>query len=127
MRLVFSPEDAAFLEARGSRSLVRRWKADRRRAARMYLKALQQDFAGLNRLARMLARHSAHLDARQQAQVLWLSLWFQLLYRVALAQIFVGLPAAWELHHMTRLVGSLSGRLEKAALTLEQSSAALIP
>ena len=127
MRWVFSADDAEFLSARCSPVLLRRWKADRRRAARLYLHALREDFARLNRLARLLARHSRRLDPKQQAQVVWLNLQFQALWRLALLQVILGLPAAGELGRMTELVGTLGGRLEKAAITLDASSAALTP
>jgi hypothetical protein len=127
MRQLFSEEDAAFLATRGSPALRRRWKADRKRAARFYLRGLRQDFAGLNRLARALARYSAQLQAWQQAQVVWMNLRFQLLYRVALAHILLGLPAGEELQRVARMVGSLSGRLEKAGLHLASTSGALTP
>ena len=127
MRQVFSPEDAAFLTAHASPKLLHRWKADRKRAARLYLHALRDDFAALGRLARMLARHSSHLEPGQQARVLWLGLQFQVLYNLALAQILVGGTAGGELRRLTRLVGSLGGQLEKTALTLEASSGMLTP
>jgi hypothetical protein len=121
MRQLFSREDAAFLAARSSPALLRRWKAERRHAARLYLKSLRDDFVALNRLARTLARHSARLDARQQAGVLWVNLRFQLLYQAAQAQIRLGLPAGAELQRIAWLVGNLGGQLEKAAFSLSTS------
>ena len=127
MRQVFSPEDASFLKERSSRPLLRRWKADRRSAARLYLQSLREDFSGLHRLWRTLARYSAQLEPRQQASVAWVSLRFQLLFLAAEVQILAGLPAGAELQRMAWLVGNMSGRLEKAALTLDSDSGTLTP
>ncbi len=127
MRQVFSPEDADFLAERGSSGLFRRWRRERQQAARLYLASLREDFNRLNRLARYLARSSERLEARQQRQVLWLNLRFQFMFRLALAQILIGLPAGKELRRMTRLLASLGGDLENAALHLKEPSGALAP
>lgn len=127
MRHVFSPEDGLFLSGCASPALLRRWKAERKRAALTYLRSLRQDFTGLHKLARLLARHSRQLDARQQAQVAWFNLRFQIMYRLAVAQILLGLPAAGELYSMTRLLGSLSGRLSRTSLAWNASPGALTP
>ncbi|HUK54175.1 MAG TPA: hypothetical protein VL099_12870 [Candidatus Binatia bacterium] len=127
MRQLFSIEDADFLATRGSPALLQRWRADRKHAALLYLSSLREDFAGLNRLSRNLARHAANLEAKQQAQVIGLNLQFQLLYTLATAQILMGLPAGAELQRITRLVAGLGGRLEKVALAPYPSSGSLIP
>jgi len=127
MRQLFSTEDAAFLAAHGSPALLRHWRADRRTVARLYLSSLREDFAGLDRLARILARNSTRLEARQQSQVVWLNLRFRLLHRLAVAQILLGLPADREMQRMTRLLGSLSGRLEKVALEMNPAAGTITP
>ena len=80
---------------------------------------LREDFARLNRLARLLSRYSPQVKARQEAELLWLDLRFQFLYEMVVLRILLGRPASEDLGRMASLIGSLGSRLEQAALSLD--------
>ena len=127
VRQSLSREDAAFMSARASPGVRRRWERHRRHVGRMYLSGLREDFSRLNRLSRLLALHSPRVRARQEAELLWLNLRFQLLYGLVFSQILLGRPAAENLGHIASLVGALGGRLEQAALTLAAPAETVTP
>ena len=127
VRQALSWEDAAFLAGRASPAVYRRWRRGRRRAGRMYLAGLRQDFTRLNRLARLLSRSSPRVKARQEAELLWLNLRFQLLCGMVLFRILLGQPAAEDLGRMAGLIGGLGSRLEQASLTLDLPAGAITP
>jgi len=119
VRLALSSDDAAYLAERASPPVRRRWNKCRRRAGRLYLMGLREDFARLNRLARLLSRYSPQVKARQEAELLWLDLRFQFLYEMVVLRILLGRPASEDLGRMASLIGSLGSRLEQAALSLD--------
>jgi hypothetical protein len=127
VRQSLSSDDAAYLASRASSAVCRRWKKGRRRAGRMYLAGLREDFARLNRLARLLSRSSPQVRARQEGELLWLNLRFQLLYGMVVFRILLGRPAAEELGQMASLIGGLGSRLEQAALALGLPAGAITP
>jgi hypothetical protein len=127
MRQALSPEDGIFLSGRASPEVYRRWKKGRRRAGRLYLAGLREDFARLNSLARVLSRYSPQIKARQEGELLWLNLRFQLLYRTVVLRILLGWPAAEDLGQMASLIGGWGSRLEQAALTLDLPGGAITP
>jgi hypothetical protein len=127
MRHALSLDDAAWLAGRSSPAIYRPWKKAVRRAGRMYLVGLSEDFARLNRLARLVSLYSPQVRARQEAELLRLNLRFQLLYRMVLLRFWLGQPAVGNLGQMASLIGSLGSRLEQAALTLNVPSGALTP
>jgi hypothetical protein len=93
----------------------------------MYLAGLRDDFSRLNRLARVLARHSPQVRAGQEVELLRLNLRFQFLYGIVLLRFLLGRPAANRLEQMAALIGSLGSRLEQAALAPQMSSGAVTP
>jgi len=119
VRMALSSDDALYLAGRASAPVRRQWKKCRRRAGRLYLQGLREDFARLNRLARLLSRYSPQVKARQEAELLRLHLRFQFLYQVTVFRILLGRPAAEDLGRMASLIGSLGSRLEQAALSLD--------
>jgi hypothetical protein len=127
MQQALSAENDAFLSSRASRALRARWRAARRRAARLFLAGLREDIARLNRLARTLARMSPKLTARQEAGLLWLNVRFQMVYGLALVQIALGRPAAAALRELAGLVAGFGGRLQQATLSFEHPSNAVNP
>jgi hypothetical protein len=127
VRQSLSREDAVFMGARASPPVRKRWERCRRRVGRMYLAGLREDFSRLNRLSRLLALHSPRVRTRQEAELLWLNLRFQLLYGIVLSQILLGQPNAENLGHIASLVGGLGGRLEQAALTLSAPAGPVTP
>ena len=127
MRHALSLDDAAWLAGRGSPAIYRPWKKALRRAGRLYLAGLREDFARLNRLARLVSLYSPQVRARQEAELLRLNLRFQLLYQMVLLQFWLGRPAVGHLGQMASLIGSLGSRLQQTALALNVSSSASTP
>jgi hypothetical protein len=127
VRQAMSPEDAAYIASRASVSVRRHWEKCRRRAGRLYLSGLREDFARLNRLSRALALRAPRVRAHQEAELLWLNLRFQFLYGVVLFRILLGQPAAEELGHIASLIGGLGSRLEQAALAPQMPAGAVTP
>jgi hypothetical protein len=125
MQHSLSADDDIFLSDRASPALRARWRATRRRAARMFLAGLREDFARLNRLAKTLARLSPKLAAGQEAELLWLNARFHMLCGFALVQITLGRPAATVLRELAALIGGLGSRLEQASLSLQPPSTAV--
>ena len=120
-------EDAPYLSGRGSRPVYRRWRKSIRRAGRMYLSGLREDFSRLNRLARHLALHSPQVRARQQAELFRLNVHFQFLYSLVLWKFLIRQPGGQRLEQMAALIGSLGSRLEQATLTPEATTGAFTP
>ena len=124
VRHAFSAEDAPYLADRGSPAVYRRWRKAMRRAGRMYLRGLREDFSRLNLLAREVALHSPEVRGRQEAELLRLNLQFQVLYGIVLWRFLLGRPVGARLEQMAALIGNLGSRLEQAALAPEISSGA---
>ncbi len=93
----------------------------------MYLAGLRQDFAGLNRLARLLAVLSPKVKARQEGELLLLNLRFQILYGMVVFRILLGWPAAEDIGRMAAIIGGLGSRLEQASLALDFPASAITP
>lgn len=127
VRQTLSSDDSVFLAGRASVAVYRRWRKGRRRAGRMYLGGLRQDFARLNRLARHLSVLSPKVRARQETELLLLNLRFQLLYGMVVFRILLGQPAAEDLGRMAALIGGLGSRLEQAALAFRLPEGAITP
>jgi hypothetical protein len=119
VRMALSSDDALYLAGRASPPVRRQWNKCRRRAGRLYLMGLREDFARLSRLARLLSRYSPQVKARQEAELLWLHLRFQFLYEMVVFRILLGRPASEDLGRMASLIGGLGSRLEQAALSLD--------
>jgi len=127
MRHALSREDSAYLARRASAAVYSRWRKSQRRAGRLYLVALREDFRRLSRLARLLSLYSAEMRARPEVQMAWLNFQFEFLYGMVLARFVLGLPAAGSFGRISAFVGSLGSRLEHAALSLETGPGALSP
>jgi hypothetical protein len=127
VRQAFSSEDTDYLASRASPGVRRSWEHSRRKARRLYLAGLGEDFARLNRLSRLLSLHSPRVEMRQEANLLWLNLRFQLLYGMVLLRILMGQSAAEDLGQIASLVGGLGSRLEQAALALNSPAGAVTP
>ena len=127
VRQTLSSDDSAFLAGRASVAVYRRWRKGRRRAGRMYLGGLREDFARLNRLARHLSVLSPKVRARQEAELLLLNLRFQLLYGMVVFRILLGQSAAEDLGQLAALIGGLGSRLEQAALAFDLPEGAITP
>lgn len=127
MRHAVSAEDSAYLAGRGSPAVYRRWKRSVRRATRLYLAALREDFSRLNRLARLLSLYSPQVRVRQEVELAGLNVRFQVLYGMVWCRCLLGRPAAGSFGRMASLIGTLGSRLEQAALALDVGPGALTP
>jgi hypothetical protein len=125
VRHAFSPDDGEYLANRGSREVYKRWERSRRKAGRMYLAALREDFARLGRLSRALSLHSPQLKARREAEILWLDVRFQFLYGVVATRLLLGQSAADDLGNIASLIGAWGSRLEQAAMALTPPASAV--
>jgi len=119
VRHAFSSDDGEYLAGRASRTVRKRWEQSRRKAGRMYLAALAEDFSRLSRLSRLLALHAPQLKARREAEILWLDVRFRLLYGAVSLRLLFGRPAADELGNLATLIGVWGSRLEQAAMALQ--------
>ncbi len=123
VRQALAADDFAFLASRGSHSLLRRVRKERRRIALAYLKSLRDDFLKLWRLARVIASLSPEVGVPQEFARLRLGLNFALRYemiRITFLLGFVPLPA---LGSLSKVVGRLAIRLETAMRDLGERSA----
>ncbi len=116
-------DDFAFLASRGSRSLVRRVRKERRRIALAYLESLRNDFLELWELARVIASLSPKVGVAQEFARLRLGVTFALRYemiRITFLLGFANLPA---LGSLSEAVGRLAIRLETTMRDLGERSA----
>ena len=127
VRHALSSEDASYLASRGSPAVYRRWRKSIRRAGRMYLAGLREDFSRLNRLARQVALYSPQVRAGQEAALFRLNLRFELLYGIVVWRFLLGQSVDARLEQMASLIGTLGSRLERATLAPEISSGAITP
>lgn len=127
MRHAVSADDCVYLAGRGSPAVYRRWKKSVRRATRLYLAALREDFSRLNRLARLLSLYSPQVRLRQEVELAWRNVQFQMLYGLVWCRFLLGRPAVGSFGRMASLIGTLGSRLEQAALALDVDPSALTP
>lgn len=132
IRQSMSDEDILFLTSRGSRSLAKQARAERRRAVIYYVEGLHSDFRKLFHLGRTLASLSPEVAERQEAERVWLALRFEYRYQFVRAMLHLRASPVPQLERMTEIVGVLSRRLdaamaemgERAVLALETASTA---
>ena len=122
-----SPQTIRSISRRVPLPVRKKWERTRRKAGRMYLAGLREDFARLNRLSRLIALHAPRVRARREAELLWLNLRFQVLYGLVSFRMMLGQSAAEDLRHIASLIGGLGSRLEQAALAMESPAGALNP
>lgn len=131
MRQAMALEDQAFLEARGSRRLVRRVRQERRRIALSYLACLHADFLKLWQMARVVAALSPQVAAAKELARFRLSLGFGVRYELLRFRFLFGFSPFIDLTSVTEIIGKLAVRLEtamnelgdRAALAGEMTSA----
>lgn len=124
IRQALSQDDAAFVAQRLSAPARRRWRAERRRVLRQYLAGLNEDFAGLERLARTVAVLSPQVTRSLEAERLWLGVHFRFLYTLALLQLATGFVAVPEFQRLTDLLGGFAAQVEAGMAALEPRPAA---
>ncbi|HVN09818.1 MAG TPA: hypothetical protein VMV61_12640 [Patescibacteria group bacterium] len=127
VRRMLSPEDVTYMSDRASPALFRRWKQSLQHAGSLYLEGLREDFHRLNRLARVLALRSPKLRPKQELELAWLNLRFEMLYGIVRCRLWLGRPAEQYLAKMAGLIGSLGRQLEQTSLGLTVRPGALTP
>jgi len=120
----FSRENAAYLAGRASAPVRKEWERGCRKAARLYLGCLRDDFERLSRLARQIALRSPQVKVQQEAEMFWLDVRFEILYAIALLRIQMGRAAAEDVGHIASLIGALGSRLEQDAAPAEAPAGA---
>lgn len=124
MRQVLIREDDEWLRQRASGKILRRWRAERRRVAEQFLAGLREDFQNLSRLTRAVAALSPKLSRKQEAELFWLSVRFQILYVLVRARLRLGASPLGELTRLTEMLGNLASGIEEAMGSLEQAALA---
>lgn len=121
-------DDKDFMRRRAPRRVAKKWRAERRRILRLYIRGLKQDFRGLEELARVLAALSPEIKRKQESEWLWLGIQFRALYWLTqLRFAFHGLPDS-ELVRLAEMLVDLGATLEQsigrmtAALSQVQAS-----
>jgi hypothetical protein len=114
IRQALSPADLEFLAARGSPSLARRARKERRQVALSYLKELRNDFQRLLRLAQVIASLSPEVGAAQEWERLRLSFRFSCRYQIVRVGLYSGLLVLPQLNGLSQVVSELAFRMETA-------------
>jgi hypothetical protein len=119
IRQALSPDDAEFVTRRLSAPARRQWRAERRRVLRQYLAGLNEDFAGLERLARTVALLSPQVNRSLEAERFWLGVRFRFLHTHALLRLEVGFVTVPEFQQLTELLGGFAAQVEAGMTALE--------
>ncbi len=122
MRQVLSRTDETFLGARMTATGHRKWRAERRRVAKAFLKGLYDDFVRLDRLARTVAALSPQVQRSQEAERVWLGTRFRMAYRLVDVQLAFGSLAPRDVIRLADMVGSYAAKIEATMVALEQQS-----
>lgn len=107
------PDDQEFMRRRAPRELSTEWRKQRTRILRLYIRALAQDFRGLEQLARLVAALSPEVTRRQEWEWLLLGLQFRLLYRMTLLRVSLHRLPPDEMGRLAEMVTSLAMKLER--------------
>ncbi len=125
LRQALETADGRYVRQNANAELHRLWQEERRQILRSFLAGLAEDFARLDRLARIIASLTPRISRRQELARIWQSARFRLTYRVIAIWISVGgAGVARQLRYLTELVGNLSARAEAGMIRLESRSAA---
>jgi hypothetical protein len=126
MRQAASADDIRFLLQRGSRSLVRRVRKERRAVALLYLTQLRDDFLRLERLARAIAALSPSVRTRRELELFWLAVQFSLRYRVVRFAFYYGLLPLPHLNALCHMVSELAVQMETSMKELGERAATAV-
>jgi hypothetical protein len=125
LRQALESADSRYVRQKANAALHRIWREERRQILRSFRVGLAEDFARLDRLARIVASLTPRFSRREELARIWLSLRFRLTYRiVSIWTSAGGAGSARRLSTLTELVGSLSARAEAAMIRLESHSPA---
>jgi hypothetical protein len=125
LRQALESADNRYVRQKANPAVHRMWQEERRQILRSFLAGLAEDFARLDRLARIVASLTPRFSRREELVRIWLSLRFRLTYRIVSLRISLGgVSSARQLSYLTQLVGSLSAQAEAAMIRLESRSPA---
>lgn len=119
----FSSADLEYLASRGSVKLARRVRKERRRAALLYVAALQNDFQWLLRLARAIAVLSPEVGAADEFERLQLSVRFAWRYQLLRTMLVLQLAPMPQLSVLSGLVSGFAVRMQEAMNELGERAA----
>jgi len=114
IRQMLSPGDLVFVAARGFPELFHHVRKERRRVALSYLTALREDFAGLLRLAAVVAAMSPDLAPAQETERMWLNVQFECRYQMLRIALYMGVYPQRRLDALSSVVSELAVRMETA-------------
>lgn len=118
---ILKSEDEEFMRRRASREAVSRWRADRRRVLRLYIRGLGSDFRGLERLARLIAALSPRVERKQEWEWLWLGIQFRLLYAITLLRFTLRRLPSSDLIRLTEMLTELAVAMERSIHRMTES------
>ena len=113
MRQALATEDFDFIRRRLPKKDASRLRRERQRALQKFLDAIGEDFARLDRLARILASLSPKVERGEELERLRLEMRFRILFRVARIRVFLGIGVGVPtLGHLADVVAGLSRQVE---------------
>jgi len=122
MRQALATEDFDFIRRRLPKKDASRLRRERQRALQKFLDAIGEDFARLDRLARILASLSPKVERGEELERLRLELRFRILFRVARIRVLLGVGVGVPtLGQLADVVAGLSRQVE--ALSAWQQTA----
>lgn len=125
MRQALASEDIDFIRRRLPKKDASRLRRERQRALQKYLDAIGEDFARLDRMARILTSLSPKVERRSELERLGLELRFRFLFRAARLRVKLGVGVGVPtLGHLAEVVAGLSRQVETLSAwqqTLESS------
>jgi hypothetical protein len=125
LRQALESADNRYVRQKANAAVHRMWREERRRILKSFLAGLAEDFARLDRLARIVASLTPRFSRREELAYIWLSLRFRLTYRIVSIRISAGgAGSVRQLSYLTEIVGNLSARAEEAMVRLESRSPA---
>lgn len=117
-------EDREFIERIAPPAMARAWKRERRKILREFLNGLNEDFARLENLARLIAALSTEVSRSREWEWFWLGLKFHVLFRLVAIRMVLGWLPTPPLARLTDFVASRAAELE---ISISQMAGVLPP
>jgi hypothetical protein len=118
---ILKSEDEEFMRRRAPQEVASRWRVERRRVLRLYIRGLGDDFRGLERLARLIAALSPRVERKQEWEWLWLGIQFRLLYRTTLLRFALHWMPSSDLIRLTEMLSEMAVALERLINNMTES------
>lgn len=123
IRRALAPADFIYLSSRGWGDLAHRLRKERRRIALTYLPAVEQDFARMLRMVRVIAGLSPEIRTLQEWERLRLTARFYWQYQQIRLGLLMGFTLSGQLQDLSLIVSGLSVRLESSMRELGERAA----